>query len=195
MKPEEDKTDGHDQGDDGELAMTNNTPVETKNLDGYGNPPLQWERVLALLEQAASTERGFFLGTVDAHGKPHAAGIGALWFDGELWFVSGPGTRKSRNLAHNPVCTICAKLEGFDLVLEGEAERVTDRSLLERGAERYRAQGWPAEVDDEGEGLTAPYSAPAAGPPPWYLYRLRIHTAFGTAGSEPHGASRWRFAE
>lgn len=33
----------------------------------------------------------------------------------------------------------------------------------------------------------------SAGPPPWYLYRLKVHTAFGVGLREPHGASRWRF--
>lgn len=170
--------------------MTSIAPVETTNLDAYGNPLLPWERALTLLE---ANDSSFFLGTADANGKPHGAGIGALWRDGELWFVSGPSTRKSRNLATNPACMFCAKLEGLDLVLEGEAVRVTDRSILDRVAEHYREHGWPAEVDDTGEGFTAPYNAPAAGPSPWYLYRLQIHTAFGTATTEPYGTSRWRF--
>ena len=41
---------------------------------------------------------------------------------------------------------------------------------------------------------TAPYSAPSAGRPPWHLYRVTVHTAFGVATAEPHGTSRWRFA-
>jgi hypothetical protein len=40
----------------------------------------------------------------------------------------------------------------------------------------------------------APFSAPAAGPPPWHLYRFTFHTALGTATAEPHGAMCWRFA-
>jgi Pyridoxamine 5'-phosphate oxidase len=136
-------------------------------------------------------EIGFFLGTVRPDGRPHAAGIGALWEDGELYFTSGAGTRKARNLAANPACTISVKLEGIDLVLEGEATRVTDGPTLERLAGRYRESGWPAEV--EGEAFTAPFSAPSAGPPPWQLYRFNLHTAFGVATAEPHGATRWRF--
>jgi hypothetical protein len=31
------------------------------------------------------------------------------------------------------------------------------------------------------------------GPPPWQLYRFNLHTAFGVATAEPHGATRWRF--
>jgi hypothetical protein len=83
-------------------------------------------------------------------------------------------------------------LEGMDLVLEGEATRITDGSTLEKVAARYREGGWPAEV--EGDAFTAPYSAPSAGSPPWYVYRFTIHSAVGVAGAEPYGATRWRFA-
>jgi hypothetical protein len=118
--------------------------------------------------------------------------VGALWFDGDLYIVSGPGTRKSRTLAANPACTISAALRGIDLVFEAEATRVADGPTLERLAALYREQGWPAEV--EGDAFVAPYSAPSAGPPPWHLYRLSFHAATGVATAEPHGATRWRFA-
>src|SRR5204862_3485341 len=90
------------------------------------------------------------------------------------------GTRKSRELAANAACTISAALRGIDLVFEGQATRVTDGPTLDRLAALYRAQGWPAEVEDDA--FTAPYSAPSAGPPPWHLYRFTFHTAFGVAG-------------
>jgi hypothetical protein len=83
-------------------------------------------------------------------------------------------------------------LEGIDLVLEGEASRVTDQATLAQVAARYRAGGWPAKV--EGDAFTVPYSAPSAGPPLWHLYRFTFHTAFGVASAEPFGATRWRFA-
>jgi hypothetical protein len=118
-------------------------------------------------------------------------GLGALWHDGDLYIVSGAQTRKSRNLVANPACTISVVLEGLDLILEGEAIRVTDQPTLEAVARLYREAGWPAQV--EGDAFTAPYSAPSAGPPPWQLYRFTFHTAFGVAGAEPHGATRWRF--
>jgi Pyridoxamine 5'-phosphate oxidase len=172
--------------------MTDRAPVEVTNLVRYGSPALPWSRPRDLLA-AGTPQRDipFFLGTTRPDGRPHAAGIGALWLDGDLYFTSGPGTRKSGNLAANPACTISARLEGIDLVLEGEATRVTDRPTLEEAAGRYRQGGWPAEV--EGDAFTAPYSAPSAGPPPWQLYRFRFHTAFGVATAEPYGATRWRF--
>ncbi|HVK23958.1 MAG TPA: pyridoxamine 5'-phosphate oxidase family protein [Actinokineospora sp.] len=162
------------------------------NLDRYGSPALDWSRADAAL--AAGPPGGtFFLGTTGPDSRPHAAGTGAVWFDGDVWIVSGPGTRKSRNLAANPACTVSAALPGIDIVIEGAAARVTDPATLERLAAHYRDQGWPVEVD--GDAFTAPYSAPSAGPPPWHLYTITIHTAFGVATAEPNGATRWRFED
>lgn len=172
--------------------MTGRAPVETKNLDRYGYAELPWSRprdILALGSQGSDTTH--FLGTSRPDGRPHAAGIGAIWLDGDLYFTSGPGTEKARNLATNPACTISVRLEGIDLVFEGRAIRVTDAPTLERVAAAYRDDGWPAEVD--GDAFTAPFSAPSAGPPPWHLYRLAFDTVFGVATAEPYGATRWRF--
>jgi hypothetical protein len=169
--------------------MPDLTPNETTNLDIYGQVALPWSRPHDLL--AAGMPEAF-LGTTRPDGRPHAARVGALWHDGDVYLVSGPGTRKSRNLARNSACTIATSLPGIDLVLEGEARRVTDRPTLEAVAALYREGGWPAEV--EGETFTAPYSAPSAGPPPWDLYRFTFHTAVGVATAEPYGATRWRFA-
>ncbi|MGH2516768.1 MAG: pyridoxamine 5'-phosphate oxidase family protein [Ktedonobacterales bacterium] len=173
--------------------MTERTPVEITNLDRYGSPAIPWSRPRDLLAAGSSQPSiPFFLGTSRPDGRPHAAGIGALWLDGDLYFTSGREARKARNLAANPACTISVRLEGIDLILEGDAVQVTDQPTLEAVASRYRAGGWPAEV--AGDAFTAPFSAPSAGPPPWHLYRFTFHTAFGVAGAEPNGATRWRFA-
>jgi hypothetical protein len=166
--------------------------VRQTNLDIYGHAPLEWPRAERALEAAEGEDVTYWLATVRPDGRPHVAGVGALWLDGKLYFVSGPGTRKSRNLAERPDCSVSVRLKGLDLVLEGTAARVTDRPTLERVAARYAAQGWPASVD--GDAFTAPYSAPSAGPPPWNLYVVTLRTAFGVAGEEPHGATRWDFA-
>src|SRR6266542_4861036 len=172
--------------------MTDRMPVEVTNLDRYGSAALPWSRPHDLLIGGSPTpDITFFLGTSRPDGRPHAAGIGALWLDGDLYFTSGPQTRKARNLAANPACTISVKLEGIDLILEGEATRVTDQPTLETVARLYREGGWPAQV--EGDAFTAPFSAPSAGPPPWQLYRFTFHSAFGVATAEPYGATRWRF--
>ncbi len=133
----------------------------------------------------------FFLGTVRPDGRPPAAGVGAIHHDGAMYVVAGPSTRKVRNLAAQPACTLSARLPGIDLVLEGEAHRVTDAPTLAAMVAVYDAGGWPAEVD--GDAFTAPHSAPSAGPPPWHLHRMRVHTAFGVTTEAPYGATRWRF--
>ena len=169
--------------------------MEEKNLDIYGDPPIPWSRALEQLEAAPQTQapRTTWLSTVRPDGRPHLAGVGALWVDGKFYFTSGPGTRKSRNLAANPTCALSLGLPGLDLVVEGRAAKVTERATLERLAERYAAQGWPARAS--GGAITAEYSAPSAGPPPWDLYAVTPTTAYGVATAKPYGATRWRFGE
>ena len=175
--------------------MATPQPTEVKNLDIYGNAALEWSRAVELLDQFQKEGAWdpSFLGTVSPDGRPHSAGFGPSWYDGTIYFVSGPGTRKSRNLAQNPACTVSMHLKGLDLVFEGTASRVTDPELLEKLAAVYRKGGWPAEV--EGDAFTAPFSAPSAGPPPWNVYRFDFQTVFGVGTAEPNGATRWRFEE
>jgi hypothetical protein len=82
-------------------------------------------------------------------------------------------------------------LPGLDLVFEGIAERVTDDETLHRLAKRYAEGGWPATVVDGA--FTHEYSAPSAGPPPWYVYAIEPKTVYGVLAAEPGGATRWRF--
>lgn len=173
--------------------MSQREPTQTTNLATlYGSETIPWSRPRDLLSGGPfDIEATFVLGTVRPDGRPHAAGIGAAWYDGDMYFKTGPDARKGRNLAANPACTIFARLPGMDLSFEGEAVRVVDAPTLEAVTAIYREGGWPVQVD--GDALTATYSAPSAGPPPWHLFRLAAHTVFGVAGTEPHGATRWRF--
>ena len=165
--------------------------MDTTNLDIYGHPPIPWSRAEKQLETPTDTNTTHFLATVRPDGRPHVAGVGALWDDGKFYIVSGPGTRKSQNLSERPDCVISVKLADLDLVVEGAATKVTDDATLQRLAKLYDAQGWPATV--ENGAFTAPYSAPSAGPPPWHLYEFTPEAAFGVATAEPFGATRWRF--
>lgn len=178
-------------------------PIETTNLDIYGHEELPWSRAQKLLHAGQGEDtvggtkdevenRTFFLSTTGPDGRPHAAGVGAVWVDDQIWFVSGGPTRKSRNLQSNPACAVAVTLHGMDLVIEGQARRITDHATLEKLAAAYRSQGWPVHV--EGEEFVAPFNAPSAGPAPWHLYALDAEVAYGVASEEPHGATRWRFA-
>jgi hypothetical protein len=178
--------------------MATREPTDQATIDTYDLDPIPWSRPREQLVAGSKGDRpdgdtgpAYWLATVRPDGRPHATAVGALWADDRVYFTSGPGTRKSRNLAADPRCTITVSLDDIDLVIEGSARRVTDPATLERLATMYRDQGWPAEV--AGDAFTAPYSAPSAGPPPWFLYEIEPVTAFGVSTVEPGGAMRWRF--
>ena len=179
-------------------------PGTARNLaDLYGLAPLDWEAIASRLSEGLSQAPGTggpdrhtcWLATVNPDGSPHLTGIGALWVDGTFWFETGAQTRKGRNLARDPRCTLSVATHEFDLVVEGTAEHIRDPQTVGAMAKHWAAQGWPAQVDDSGVALTAEYSAPSAGPPPWVIYRITMTRATALLTVEPGGASRWHFEE
>ena len=176
--------------------------MEAKNLgDLYDLALVDWSMVTKRLEegmtQAPSTggpdRHTFWLATIDADGSPHVTGIGAIWVDDAFWFETGDRTRKARNIARDPRCTLSIATREFDLVVEGEASKVTDPPIVAAMAERWATEGWPCRVDETGQALTAEYSAPSAGPPPWFVYHIEPRAATALAIIEPGGATRWTF--
>jgi PPOX class probable F420-dependent enzyme len=178
--------------------------MDAKNLaDLYTLPLMDWTRIESRLDQGMSQAPGTggpnrhtcWLATINPDGSPHVTAVGALWVDGTFWFETGERTRKGRNLARDPRCTLSLATEAFDLVVEGEATRVDDPPTVAAMATRWNDAGWPARVDDTGRALTAEFSAPSAGPPPWCVYRITIERATALETVEPGGATRWQFSE
>ena len=176
--------------------------METKNLaDLYDLAPLVWDPIAARLAEGLTQAPGTggpdrhtcWLATIDADGRPHVTGVGALWHDGTFWFETGARSRKGRNLARDPRCTLTVSTHEFDLSVEGTADQVADPGTVADMAARWAAEGWPAEVDGSGTAITAPYSAPSAGPPPWHVYRITPERATALQTVEPGGATRWTF--
>ena len=56
-----------------------------------------------------------------------------------------------------------------------------------------RLGGWPCRVDESGTAITADFSAPSAGPPPWHVHRITPVSAYAVQTVEPGGATRWVF--
>ena len=52
------------------------------------------------------------------------------------WFETGELTRKGRNLASDPRCTLSVATDEFDLVVEGVAEKVVDPATVVTMAEQ-----------------------------------------------------------
>jgi PPOX class probable F420-dependent enzyme len=176
--------------------------MEATNLANlYNLPLLDWSRIEARLAAGLSQAPGTsgpnrhtcWLATINPDGSPHVTGIGALWADGCFWFETSRQSRKGRNLARDPRCTLSVAAQEFDLVVEGEAVLVTDPATVAVMAARWAAAGWPARTDETGLALTADYSAPSAGPPPWHVYRLTPRAATALATFDAGGATRWRF--
>jgi uncharacterized pyridoxamine 5'-phosphate oxidase family protein len=146
--------------------------------------PTSWADARGHLEEA----RIYWLATVRPNGHPHVTPLFAVWLDGGLYFCTGPGERKAKNLVGNPSCVImtgCNVLEGVDIVVEGEAVQVSEEATLQRVAGRYASKyGWHYEVRDGafyGEGGRTP------------VYKVSPTTAFGFGKGDTFSQTRWRF--
>jgi hypothetical protein len=164
-----------------------------------GLPPVDWANVVEKLDARSSpapdanNARTTWLSTVNEDGSPHVTAVGALWLDGSFWFQTGSATRKGRNVARDLRCSIAVSIRDADVVAEGLAVRETDPATLTRLAKAWADQGWPAELDPTGVGITAPFNAPSQGPPPWNVYRIEPHSVTVVLGTEPGGLTRFRF--
>ena len=174
--------------------------MEIINLGaGDGLPPVDWEAVTEKLDSGsppapdAHNARTTWLTTVNEDGSPHVTAVGALWLDGAYVFQTGSGTRKHRNVERDPRCSIAVSTLDADVVVEGDAERVTDPAFVARAAKAWADGGWPAEPDESGDGITAPFNAPSQGPPPWDVYRVQPRSATVVLGVEPGGLTRFTF--
>jgi general stress protein 26 len=115
--------------------------------------PTTWVAAREVLEAAQIS----WISTVRADGRPHVTPLVAVWFNGTLHFTTGPTEQKAVNLRTNPkvvLTTGCNTWDrGLDVVVEGEARRVTDRATLQRLAASWRTKwdgSWQFEVTDDG---------------------------------------------
>jgi len=174
--------------------------VDIVNLGAAeGLPPLDWADIAAKLEAKstpapeAHNSRTTWLTTLNPDGSVHVTAVGAVWVDGAFWFQTGAGTWKARNVARDPRCSVALSIRDADVVVEGDAARVTERDALARVAKAWVEQGWPCEPDESGEGITAPFNAPLQGPPPWHVFRIQPRSVLVTGGAEPGGLTRFNF--
>ena len=172
--------------------------VKTTNLGATdGLPPVDWAAIAAKLDTGsapapdAHNARTTWLTTINEDGSPHVTAVGAIWLEGAYWFQTGARTKKRRNVERDPRCSIAVSILDADVVIEGVAEHVTDPAAVARAANAWAEGGWPAEPDQSGSGITAPFNAPAQGPPPWSVFRVAPRSAVVVLGSEPGGLTRF----
>ncbi len=169
--------------------MADKTPIEEQLIIAGDAEPIPWDKVAKHLAKAGT----FWLATVRPDGHPHLRPILAVWVDGALHFVSSTSARKWANLSRSLYCSISTVTPTLDLVIEGEAVRVTEDDRLQRVADAYDSKyGWPVEIRD---GAFFAEGAPTAGPPPFHIFEVQRRTAYAFGPEEGYGerSTRWRF--
>lgn len=95
-------------------------------------------------QRQLGTAEIFWVSTVRSDGRLHVTPVIAAWHDGVLYFSTGPGEQKARNLAHDAHCALTtgssSLTEGLDLVVEGKAEPVSDPAVLEEVIAAFEAK-------------------------------------------------------
>lgn len=102
-------------------------------MPGYGTLPAGEGRGLlpwSWAEERLMRSHDFWLATVTSEGVPHLMPVWAVWLEGRLWFSSSNGSRKVRNLAREPRCTVSTENPLEPVVVQGRARQVTDRGAL-----------------------------------------------------------------
>jgi hypothetical protein len=131
----------------------------------------------------------YHLSTVRANGRPHVTPLLAVWLDEAAHFCTGPDEQKARNLAASPRCALVAgtsEAGGLDVVIEGEAVRVTDEGRLRKLADAWAAkygEEWRFDVRDGA-------FAHAAGSALVFEVAPAVVFAFGKG--DEYSQTRWR---
>ena len=124
--------------------------MEIINLgEGDGLPPVDWAAITDKLDAGSAPDpdahnaRSKWLSTVNEDGTPHVTAVGAIWLDGTFWCQTGAGTRKIRTVERQPRCSVALSIRDADVVVEGDAARVTDPEMVARVAKAWADDGWP----------------------------------------------------
>ena len=154
-----------------------------------GARPTDWKEAVRELEEAEI----FWISTVRPDGRPHVTPLIAVWSGDALYFCTGPTERKARNLERNRNCILTTGSngigEGMDIVVEGDAVRVTDEARLRRIAELYVSkygEEWRFGVQDGA-------FAHSSGEGTALVFELMPTKVFAFAKGEEFSQTRWRF--
>jgi nitroimidazol reductase NimA-like FMN-containing flavoprotein (pyridoxamine 5'-phosphate oxidase superfamily) len=103
--------------------------------------PVSWAETQRLLGEAQL----FWISTVRRDGRPHVTPLVAVWDQEALHFCTGPEEQKALNLETNSKVALTTGCNGWqggiDVVVEGEAERLTDTARLSELARAWE-QKW-----------------------------------------------------
>jgi hypothetical protein len=170
--------------------MTAQEPIGEldSRFSSEGATATPWAEARRVLDTAAI----YWLSTVRPDGRPHVTPIAAVWLDDALYFTTGVDERKAHNLARNPhivVTTGSNVLDGLDVVVEGEAERVTDPAAVQRLADAYPPKYGKLFVFELRDGVMRTEGSESEA----LAYVVRPTKAFAFGKGETFRQTRWRF--
>jgi general stress protein 26 len=132
--------------------MAENAPISELNtvFSSPGAAARPWPEI----ERVLTTAQMFWISTVRADGRPHVTPIPAVWHEGALHVCTGDQEQKASNLRHDPRCVLTTGTPsidtGLDVVVEGTAERVTDRERLTTLAALWKERlNWDFQVGED----------------------------------------------
>jgi nitroimidazol reductase NimA-like FMN-containing flavoprotein (pyridoxamine 5'-phosphate oxidase superfamily) len=179
-----------------QLDQPSTTRLDAR-FSSEGATPTPWSEAVRRLDGG----RVFWITTVRADGRPHVTPLFAVWLDGAMYFATGPGEQKARNLAANPKVSLTlgssVRGDGLDVVVEGEARRVTDEDLLRRLAQAWlekHGEEWRFEVRDGAfyPAVDTPgNNDEAAGPA--HVFEVAPTSALGFGKGDVYSQTTWRF--
>jgi len=171
--------------------MTEHDPITELDtrFSSPGAVATPWDEAREQLERAEI----WWLSTVRPDERPHVTPLIAVWVEGALYFGTGPAERKVKNLQTNTRCVLTtgcnAMGEALDLVVEGDAVRVTDEPAIRRVAEAFASKYDEPFVFTAGDGVLLGEGGEVV------VFEVRPTTAFGFARGETFSHTRWRFQE
>jgi PPOX class probable F420-dependent enzyme len=154
-------------------------------MPGYGVLPadqgsglMPWSEA----ERRLTVSHDYWCATVTPDGRPHIMPVWAVWEQGRLWFSSGMRSRKARNLADDPRCTLSTDDARDPVVLEGTAEQVTEPG---------RIAGFLAAVNAKyAAGITEEFLDPQVNG----VFAVRPERVIALTGADfPGSPTRWTF--
>jgi general stress protein 26 len=164
--------------------------TELSRFSSEGAVATDWSRARRDLQDAEI----YWLSTVRPDGRPHVTPLLGVWIDGALHFCTGATERKAKNLLQNRHCVLttgCNKIEGLDLVLEGEAVNITDREELEQVADAFERKYGPHFEAPDGTWAGLGDAIREGGDV--VVFRVVPSTAFGFGKGQPFSQTRWGF--
>jgi PPOX class probable F420-dependent enzyme len=148
-----------------------------KSSEGGGLLPWEWA------EEQLVSSRNFWLATRWPDGRPHVMPVWAVWETDQLLFSSSKGSRKARNLAADPRCSVTTEDPRNPVVVEGVAELITEHADLE------------AFLAAENARYATSYGFEMVDPVTNRCFRLRPRQVIALCADNFTGSpTRWRFS-